>query len=45
MDSELLELTVIGVAMLFFLLLSATAVWVFVRQYRREHNKDETPRE
>ena len=27
--------------MLFFLLLSAAAVFVFVRQYRREHKRDE----
>jgi membrane protein implicated in regulation of membrane protease activity len=40
MNPRTLELTVIGVAMLFFLLLSVAAVWVFVRQYRREHPKD-----
>jgi heme/copper-type cytochrome/quinol oxidase subunit 2 len=45
MNSQTLELIVIGVAMLFFLLLSAAAVFVFVRQYRREHKRVEKPRE
>ena len=40
MNAQVLELIVIGVAMLFFLLLSVAAVYVFVRQYRREHPKD-----
>jgi membrane protein implicated in regulation of membrane protease activity len=40
MDSQILELIVIGLAMLFFLILSIVAVWVFVRQYRREHPRD-----
>ena len=37
MNPQTLELTVIGVAMLFFLILSVAAVYVFVRQYHREH--------
>ncbi len=45
MSSQVLELSVIGIAMLFFLILSIAAVWVFVRQYRREHPRDERPRE
>ncbi|MGI9106011.1 MAG: hypothetical protein ACR2G4_07170 [Pyrinomonadaceae bacterium] len=45
MNSEVTELSVIGIAMLFFLLLSAVAVWAFVRQYRREHNSEKKPRE
>jgi len=45
MNPQILELTVIGIAMLFFLLLSVAAVWVFVRQYRREHKRIEKPRE
>ena len=43
MNPQILELTVIGVAMLFFLVLSVAAVYVFVRQYRREHKRDENP--
>jgi hypothetical protein len=39
-NSEVLELTVIGIAMLFFSVLSIVAVWVFIRQWRREHPKD-----
>jgi membrane protein implicated in regulation of membrane protease activity len=45
MNSQILELSVIGVAMLFFLILSVAAVCVFVRQYRREHPKDGARRE
>jgi membrane protein implicated in regulation of membrane protease activity len=45
MNPQVLELTVIGIAMLFFLLLSVVAVWVFVRQYRREHKGIEKRRE
>lgn len=45
MNPQTLELTVIGIAMLFFLLLSVAAVCVFVRQYRREHKRIEKPRE
>jgi hypothetical protein len=45
MNPQTLELTVIGIAMLFFLLLSVAAVLVFVRQYRREHKSDENSRE
>jgi hypothetical protein len=45
MNSQTLELTVIGVAMLFFLLLSVAAICVFVRQYRREHKRVEKSRE
>lgn len=44
MNSETVELIVISVAMLFFLLLSVVAVWIFVRQYRREHKRDEDSR-
>jgi len=45
MNPQVLELSVIGIAMLFFLLLSVAAVYVFVRQYRREHKRPEKPRE
>jgi hypothetical protein len=45
MNPQILELTVIGIAMLFFLALSVAAVFVFVRQYRREHKKVEKSRE
>lgn len=45
MNSQILELSVIGVAMLFFLILSVAAVCVFVRQYRKEHPKDGARRE
>ncbi|HLL73639.1 MAG TPA: hypothetical protein VK363_19530 [Pyrinomonadaceae bacterium] len=45
MNSQTLELSVIGIAMLFFLILSVAAVCVFVRQYRREHPKDGARRE
>ncbi len=45
MNPQVLELTVIGIAMLFFLFLSVAAVYVFVRQYRREHKDVEKPRE
>ena len=45
MNSQILELSVIGIAMLFFLILSVAAVCVFVRQYRREHPKDGARRE
>ncbi|HJR08043.1 MAG TPA: hypothetical protein VJ842_12345 [Pyrinomonadaceae bacterium] len=45
MNPQILELSVIGVAMLFFLILSVAAVCVFVRQYRREHPKDGARRE
>ncbi|HEY0098631.1 MAG TPA: hypothetical protein VGB76_06720 [Pyrinomonadaceae bacterium] len=41
MKAETTELYVIGVAMIFFLALCVVAVWAFVRQYRREHPKDE----
>jgi membrane protein implicated in regulation of membrane protease activity len=40
-----MELFVIGTAMIFFLLISVVAVWIFVRQYRREHKRDENSRE
>lgn len=40
MNPQTLELAVIGIAMLFFLLLSVAAVCVFVRQYRKEHPKN-----
>jgi flagellar biogenesis protein FliO len=40
MKAETTELFVIGGAMIFFLAICAIAVWVFVRQYRREHPKD-----
>ena len=39
------ELAVIAGAMLFFLVLCAVAVWLFVRQYRKEHKGNKTPRE
>jgi hypothetical protein len=45
MNPQILELSVIGVAMLFFLVLSVAAVCVFVRQYRREHPKGGARRE
>ncbi|HZH31767.1 MAG TPA: hypothetical protein VEY11_13470 [Pyrinomonadaceae bacterium] len=45
MTKETTELFVIGIAMLFFLLISGVAVWIFVRQYRREHKRDEDSRE
>lgn len=45
MKAEAMELFVIGVAMLFFLAICAVAVWAFVRQYRREHPRDGTPRD
>lgn len=45
MNAQILELTVIGIAMLFFLLLSGAAVFVFVRQYRREHKSNKHSRE
>jgi membrane protein implicated in regulation of membrane protease activity len=44
MNPQILELMVIGVALLFFLSLSVAAVFVFVRQYRREHPRDEGQR-
>lgn len=40
MNSEANELIVIAVALVFFLALCAVAVWLFVRQYRREHPRD-----
>ena len=40
MTKEATELFVIGGAMIFFLAICAVAVWVFVRQYRREHPRD-----
>jgi hypothetical protein len=45
MKNEARELTVIALALLFFLAICAVAVWAFVRQYRREHPKDEGRRE
>lgn len=45
MNPQILELTVIGVAMFFFLALSVAAVFVFVRQYRREHKSEEKSRD
>jgi positive regulator of sigma E activity len=45
MKAEATELFVIGGAMLFFLAVCAVAVWAFVRQYRREHKRDEHSRE
>ncbi len=45
MNSEATELTVIAVALVFFLALCAVAVWLFVRQYRREHKGDGGRRE
>ena len=42
-NSEILELTVIGIAMLFFSVLCVAAVWLFIRQWRRErggHGKE-----
>jgi flagellar biogenesis protein FliO len=40
MEAQATELYVIAAAMIFFLAICAVAVWVFVRQYRREHPKD-----
>jgi hypothetical protein len=45
MKAETTELYVIGAAMLLFLAICAVAVWAFVRQYRREHPKDDGRRE
>jgi flagellar biogenesis protein FliO len=45
MRAEATELFVIGAAMIFFLAVCVVAVWVFVRQYRREHPKDGARRE
>jgi flagellar biogenesis protein FliO len=44
MNAEATELFVIGGAMIFFLAICAVAVWVFVRQYRREHPRDDARR-
>jgi flagellar biogenesis protein FliO len=44
MNAESTELFVIGGAMIFFLAICVVAVWAFVRQYRREHPKDDAPR-
>jgi flagellar biogenesis protein FliO len=45
MKAEATELFVIGGAMLFFLVICVVAVWAFVRQYRREHPRDDTRRD
>ncbi len=45
MEADTRELYVIAVAMIFFLIICAVAVWAFVRQYRREHPRDEKHRE
>ena len=45
MNSETTELYVIGAAMFIFLVICAVAVWAFVRQYRREHRRDEGRRD
>jgi flagellar biogenesis protein FliO len=45
MNSEATELTIIVVALVFFLALCVIAVWLFVRQYRREHPRDDRPRD
>ncbi|HEX8632734.1 MAG TPA: hypothetical protein VF703_01130 [Pyrinomonadaceae bacterium] len=44
MKAETTELFVIGAAMIFFLAVCAVAVWAFVRQYRREHPRDQGAR-
>ncbi len=43
MDADTTELYVIAAAMFFFLSICAVAVWAFVRQYRREHPRDDRP--
>jgi flagellar biogenesis protein FliO len=45
MNAKSTELFVIGGAMIFFLAICAVAVWAFVRQYRREHSKDDARRD
>lgn len=44
-SSESKELIVIGMAMLFFLALSITAVVIFVRQWRKERGSDSDRRD
>ncbi len=43
MEADTTELYVIAAAMLFFLSICAVAVCAFVRQYRREHPREERP--
>ena len=45
MNPETTELYVIAVAMIIFLAICAVAVWAFLRQYRREHPRDERRRD